>query len=143
MTVYEERVVTVAVLREILGLPASRPDGVCDLLVVPRERGEPVPDVMLHPWWLALGDWPELWRASPETGPQYLVMLRGLTPPYLIATVEVIDPTGWGAGEDAEPGLRLVPTCGTAAATAGLAGCRLDSDVAFGWVRPEDQYAFL
>ncbi|HXL95703.1 MAG TPA: hypothetical protein VN969_42830 [Streptosporangiaceae bacterium] len=144
MTISDNSSVTVAGLREILGLAPERPDGVRDLLAVPRSHGEPVPDIKTSPWQLALGDWPEAWRAEPGTGPRYLVMLRGLTAPYLIATVEDIDISRWGEDEDADPSRRLVPVRGTAyAAAAVLAGSRLETGVSFGWQHPEEQYAFL
>ncbi|MBV9445881.1 MAG: hypothetical protein JO345_08300 [Streptosporangiaceae bacterium] len=144
MSIPDDRAVTVPALRQTLGLPAERPDGIRDLLAVPRERGAPVPDVSADPWRLALGDWPETWRADPRTGPLYLVMLRGFAAPYLIATVEDIDPKRWGTEADADPARCVVPVRGTAfAATAILAGCRLDAEVMFGWEQPEEQYAFL
>jgi len=130
-------------LRQVLGLPASRPEGVRDLLVVARDRSAPVPHLPASPWRLALGDWPETWQEAPETGPQFLVMLRQLTAGYVIAVVEDIDPAGWGADGTADLQRRVVPVRGTAAATAQLAGCRLDTDLAFGWPLPEEQYTFL
>lgn len=135
--------VTVAGLRQALGLPAVRPDGVRDLLVVARDRVSPVPDPGVSPWLLALGDWPEAWRAQPSTGPRYLVMLRQLTTGYVIAAVEEIDSDGWGADTGADPQQRIVPVRSAAPANAWLAGSRLDTDVVFGWPLPEEQYAFL
>jgi hypothetical protein len=135
--------VPVPVVRAILGLPPVRPGTVRDLLVVARDRGTPVPDLTVSPWRLALGDWPETWREAPETGPRYLMMLRRLTTGYVIAAVADIDQAGWGADGNCDPQRRLVPTCGTAVATAQLAGCVLDTDVRFGWPLPEEQYAFL
>jgi hypothetical protein len=133
----------VAGLRQVLGLPASRPEGVRDLLVVARNRTAPVPDLSVTPWRLALGDWPETWQQAPETGPRFLVMLRRLTTGYVIAVVEDIDPAGWGVDGDADPQHRLVPVRGTATTTSQFAGYRLDTDVTFGWPLPEEQYAFL
>jgi hypothetical protein len=143
MNIPADWVITVTFLREFLGLPASRPEGVRDLLVVARDSSAPVPGLADGPWRLALGDWPEAWRAAPETGPRYLVMLRQLTTGYVIAVIEDIDPAGWAADGDSDPQHRLVPVRGTAAATAHLAGCVLDTDVTFGWPLPEEQYAFL
>jgi hypothetical protein len=139
----DDRVITVAFLREFLGLPAFRLDGVRDLLVVARDPGAPVPAIADRPWRLALGEWPESWRDAPETGPRYLVMLRGLTAPSFIATVEDIYTAGWGTDGDGELERRVVPVSGTAYATAFLAGCRLDADVTFGWPLPEEQFAFM
>jgi hypothetical protein len=143
MTIPDDLTVTVPEVRTILGLPASRPEGVRDLLVVARDRSAPVPDLAVSPWRLALGDWPEEWRAKPDTGPRYLMMLRQLTTGYVIAVVEDIDPAGWGTDEDADPQHRFVLVRGTAVATARLAGCCLDADLTFGWPLPEEQYAFL
>lgn len=143
MYIPDDRVITVAFLREFLSLPAERSDGTCDLVVVARDRGAPVPSVADGPWRLALGEWPEVWRDTPETGPRYLVMLRGLTAPYLIATIEDIDPGGWGADGAFEPERRLVPVRGTAYAASALAGCQLDADVTLGWPLPEERYAFM
>ena len=143
MTTPDDLTVTVPALRTTLGLPASRPEGVRDLLVVARDRSAPVPDLAVSPWRLALGDWPETWREAPETGPRYLVMLRQLTTGYVIAAVADIDPAGWGADGDSDPQHRLVPVSGIATATAQLADCVLDTDVRFGWPLPEEQYAFL
>jgi hypothetical protein len=143
MTVPDDLTVPVPVVRAILGLPPARPEGVRDLLVVARDRGTPVPDLAVSPWRLALGDWPETWREAPETGPRYLVMLRQLTTGYVIAAIADIDPAGWGTDGNSAPQHRLVPACGTAAATGQLAGCVLGTDVTFGWPLPEEQYAFL
>ena len=74
MNVPESRVISVSFLREFLGLPAARPDGVRDLLVIPRPSGAPLPG----PWRLALGHWPDTWRAAPSAAPRFLVVLDGL-----------------------------------------------------------------
>ena len=144
MNIPDDRVITVAFLREYLGLPAERPDGVRDLLVVPRSSGTPVPAAEPGAWQLALGDWPEAWRDAPETGPRYLVMLHGTAAPYFVALVEEVDPSGWGEDVDAAPGLREVPVGAVPCElTAWLAGCQLDTDVSFGWPLPEEQFAFM
>lgn len=139
MNVPDDRVITVAFLREFLGLPASRPDGVRDLLVIPRPGGTP----LAGPWQLALGDWPEEWRASPSAAPRFLVVLHGLAAPYFVAAISEIDPLRWGSDVDADPQLREVPVTSLPhRATSLLAGCRLDTDMTFGWQLPEEQYAF-
>lgn len=143
MTTPQDDIITITSLRQVLGLPAARPDGVRDLLAVARDRGAPVPSLALSPWRLALGDWPETWREEPETGPRFLVMLRQLTTGYIIAAIQDIDPAGWGADGNGDPQHRLVPVLGTASATARLAGCCLDTDLTFGWPLPEEQYAFM
>jgi hypothetical protein len=142
MTMPDDRVLTTSVLREILELPSERPDGVRELLVIPRGLGEPIPSP--DSWRLALGDWPEAWRASPGTGPRYLVMLRGAGSPYFIATVEDIEQDLWGSDSDSPPDQRVVPVRGTAyKKTAILAGAQLAAELTFGWDRREEQYAFL
>jgi hypothetical protein len=144
MTIPDNRTLTVTGLRQVLDLPATRPDGVRDLLVVGRDRGTPVPGAAERPWRLALGSWPETWRQAPETGPRYLVMLRQLTTGYVIATVEDIEPAGWAADQDTDPQHRIVPVSRTAYGKAAmLAGCHLDTNLTFGWPLPEEQYAFL
>ena len=71
-------------------------------------------------------------------------MLHGLTAPYFIVTVEDISRDRWGEDTGAPPGRRRVPVVGTAhAATAILAGCRLDCDLRFGWQLEEEQFAFV
>jgi hypothetical protein len=140
MIVPEDRVITVEFLREFLGLPGVRPDGVRDLLVIPREGGTS----LAGPWRLALGNWPETWRAQPETGPRYLVVLHGLTAPYFIAAIDEIDGVQWGTDSGGDPQHRDVPITGAPhSATSWLAGCLLDMDMTFGWSLPEEQYAFL
>jgi hypothetical protein len=137
-----DRAYTVPALRLFLGLPAERPDGVRDLLVVPREPGTPIPAA--GSWRLALGDWPDAWRTDPEASPRFLVMLHGLTEPFLIATVEEIDVLRWGEDDVSAPDRRVVPVIGTECqVTATVAGARLDCGVTFGWRNPEEQYAFL
>jgi hypothetical protein len=144
MTISDDRAVTVSGLREVLGLPPERPDGIRDLLAVPREPGTPVPVPGPGAWQLALGDWPEVWRAEPGTGPMFLVMLHGYASPFFVATVEHVDPARWGEDGGADPGHREVPVTGTVfAATAVVAGCQLDADLSFGWQYPEEQYTFL
>ena len=141
MTVPFDRMLTVPELRAILGLPRSRPDGVREVLAVPRPPGAPVPP--RDSWRLALGDWPEAWAAEPGTGPRYLVMLRGTVSPYFIATVEDIDASAWGLDGAGTGGSRVVPVRGTAhSVTALTAGCQLETDIRFGWQQPEEQFAF-
>lgn len=141
MSMSADRLITVAFLRNALGLAEERPDGVREILAVRRDLGAPVP--AWNSWRLALGDWPESWAADEGTGPRYLVMLRGEASPYFIATVEDINASSWGLDE-AVSGVRVVPVRGTAhQVTAMLAGCRLETDVRFGWQQPEEQYAFL
>jgi hypothetical protein len=128
-------------LRVALGLPSVRPPGVRDLLVVAREAGTPIPAA--GSWRLALGDWPDHWRAAPSVAPRLLVMLDGLAMPFFIATVESIDVSSWGTDLDALPDRRVVPVTGTECQiTAVVAGTQVDSDAEFGWACPEEQYAF-
>jgi hypothetical protein len=141
MTMHNDDALTIPALRRSLGLPAERPDGIRDLLAVPRDLGAPVPPP--DSWRLALGDWPELWRAEPASSPRFLVMLRGAASPYFIATIEDIDPGGWGLDVDADLSRRVVPVRGTAYAMAVLGGSLLAMDLTFGWDRPEERYAFL
>jgi hypothetical protein len=140
MTISDDRAVTVAGLREILGLPPQRPDGVRDLLAVPCEHGRPIPVA----WQLALGDWPEAWQAEPGTGPRYLVSLREYAGRFFIAAVTQVDAARWGEDGGGDPDRREVPVTGTDfGASAVVAGCLLDADISFGWPRPEERYAFL
>lgn len=141
MTIPDDRIITIPVLRESLGLPRERPGGIRDLLAVPRGPGEPVPRA--NGWRLALGDWPEIWKARPEQGPKFLVMLRGERHRFFIGTVEDIDPSGWAADAGRHPARRQVPVRGTTDATSELAGCQLQADLFFGWHRAEEQFAFL
>jgi hypothetical protein len=136
-----DRILTVPELRGHLGLPREPADGNRELLVVRRDLGEPVPAA--GSWRLALGDWPDAWRAEHGAGPRFLVMLHGTASPYFIATIEDIDAEDWGLDGDAEPDQRVVPVRGTAYATAELAGDQLELDLMFGWDRPEEQYAFM
>jgi hypothetical protein len=139
LNVPEDRVINIAFLREFLGLPISRPDGVRDLLVIPRKGGTP----LSGPWRLALGDWPGEWRSSPSSAPQFLVVLHGLTPPYFVAGIWEIDHHLWGSDVSGDRGLREVPMIPRPhEATSHLAGCELDTDMTFGWPLPEEQYAF-
>jgi hypothetical protein len=141
MTIPNDRAITIPVLRQALGLPRERPDGVRELLAVRRDLGAPVPPP--GSWRLALGDWPDAWRAEPGTGPVFLVMLRGTTSPYFIAAIEDIQPARWGADTGTDQQYRRVPVRGVATATSVLAGCTLHADLTFGWDRAEEQYAFL
>ena len=128
-------------LRVVLGLPSVRPPGARDLLVVAREVGTPIPAA--DSWRLALDDWPEAWSADPSAAPRLLVMLDGLAAPFFIATIETVDACAWGLDTDAPPDLRVVPVTGTKCQlTAVVAGARVDCESAFGWLRPEEQYAF-
>jgi hypothetical protein len=140
MNIPEDRLITVVFLREFLGLPAPRPDGVRDLLVIPCEGGTS----LAGPWRLALGHWPETWRAQPDAGPRYLVVLHGLSAPYFIAAIDEIDGARWGDDASGDPQRRDVPvTRAPHSATSWLAGCQLETDMTFGWPLPEEQYAFL
>lgn len=142
MTIPDDRIITVPVLRQVLGLPAERPDKVRDLLAVPCGLGDPIPP--RDSWRLALGDWPEIWHQSPGTGPVFLVMLEGAVSPYFVATVEEILPHRWGCDPESSPDRRVIPVRGTAyAATAKLAGCQVRTDLTFGWDHTEERYAFL
>jgi len=139
VNVPEDRAITVAFLREFLTLPISRPDGVRDLLVIPRPGGMP----LSGPWRLALGDWPDEWRSAPSSAPRFLVVLHGLTAPYFVAGIWEIDRQLWGSDASGERGLREVPVIPRPhEATSHLAGCEIDTDMMFGWPLPEEQYAF-
>jgi len=128
-------------LRVVLGLPSVRPPGARDLLVVARAAGTPVPAA--DSWRLALDDWPDVWRSSPSAAPRLLVMLDGLAAPFFIATIESIDACAWGLDAGAAPDRRVVPVTGTECQlTAVIAGAQVDCEPAFGWLRPEEQYAF-
>jgi hypothetical protein len=132
---------TVPELRRALGLPVVRPLSVRDLLVVARETGAPIPPA--DSWRLALGDWPDLWRSGPSVAPRFLVMLDGLAAPFFVATIETVDACAWGLDTDASPDCRVVPVTGTECqVTAVVAGAQVECDSSFGWVRPEEQYAF-
>jgi hypothetical protein len=140
LNVPDDGIISVPLLREFLGLPPQRPDDVRDLLLIPRPGGAP----LAGPWRLALGDWPETWRGAPGTGPRYLTVLHGLEAPYFIAAIWGIDQSGWGQDTPADPQLRAVPVISPPdPATSHLAGCRLDTDLRFGWPLPEEQYAFM
>lgn len=146
MTIPNGVALTVAALRTTLGLPPERPAGVRDVLAVPRTGTDAIPE---HPASrpsvaLALGDWPEAWLYAPETAPRYLVTLRGLASPYQIAGIWETDPLSWGLDLDAHPARRAVPVTGLAyIASATLAGQMLDTGLTFGWINPEEQFAFL
>jgi hypothetical protein len=129
--------VTVPELRRVLGLPSERPEFVRDLLAVERSSGVNGCGSLR----LALGDWPDAWRAEPSAAPRFLVVLHRL----VIAVVQVIDVSLWGSDVGASPDTRLVPVTGTVhAATAQLAGKRLDcADLSFAWPRSEEQFEFL
>jgi hypothetical protein len=135
--------VTIARLREELGVPRERPDGVRDVLAIPCADGEPLPDgPAARP--LALGDWPEDWRQNPASGPQYLVALRGLARPWRVAGVWETDPARWGDDAGADPKRRIVPLLAPAyVPSAALTGALLDAPLVFGWIDREEQYAFL
>ena len=139
MTIPPDRVITVTFLREFLGMPASRPDGVRDLLVIPRPGGTP----LSGPWQLALDGWPDEWRSSPSSAPRFLVVLHGLAAPYFVAGIWEIDRQLWGSDASGDRGLREVPVIPRPhEATSHLAGCEVDADMTFGWSLPEEQYAF-
>jgi hypothetical protein len=131
MTSPNDEAVSLADVRLRLGLPT---DGTGELLLVSRSHGDPIPPP--SQWRLALGDWPEQWRDDPETAPRFLVMLRE----NVIATIEDIDPSGWGF-DDANPTARVVPVRATAAATAEFGGRVLVADVTFGWNEPAERWA--
>jgi hypothetical protein len=133
-------------LRETLGLSAERPVDVRDIIAVPRTgTGAMLEEpASLPPVALALGDWPEAWLHAPETAPRYLVTLRGLASPYQISGVWDIDSLSWGLDTGARPSFRVVPVTALAyVASAALAGRMLDTGVTFGWLSPEEQFAFL
>ncbi len=137
-------VVTVPALREALGLPKQRPEGVRDLLGVLWEPPEPVTVAAVAARPLALGDWPEAWRADPASGPQFLIALRDQADPYLIARVFWVDGTRWGDHTGADPQHRQVPVSArTTLAAVRLAGRRVLAGVSFGWPQPEEHFAFL
>jgi hypothetical protein len=135
--------VTVAKLREILGVPRMRREYVRDVLAVPCGDGDPLPDGD-RARSLALDDLPEEWQANPDSGPQYLVVLRGLARPWRIAGVWETDPARWGEDAGADPQHRLVPLLTEAyIPSAVLTGALLDAPLVFGWLNREEQYAFL
>jgi hypothetical protein len=129
---HNDGAISLAGLRRHLGLPA---DSIGELLIVARGLSDPV--LPRDQWRLALGDWPEQWRTAPDTAPRFLVMLRR----QVIATIEDIDPGGWGL-DDAEPAARIVPVRGTADATGVLGGRALVVDLTFGWDEPDERWAF-
>lgn len=146
MTMPDAPPLAVPELRGILGLPAERPLGVRDLIAVPGNGTDAIPGdpALFPPVVLALGDWPERWRDVPESGPEFLVTLRGDTNPYRIADIWKTNPGSWGLDQDADPGHRTVPLLSLAYVTsATLAGRILDTGFTFGWLNPEEQFAFL
>jgi hypothetical protein len=135
--------VTIARLRLELGLPAERPSGIRDVLVIPCLGSEPGDDATTAGP-LALGDLPEEWRRSPATGPRYLVTVRGLANPWRVAGIWETDPARWGDDADAPPSRRLVPLRGAAYVLAAvLSGRAIEARLTFGWIAITDQYAFL
>jgi hypothetical protein len=136
-----EPVVTVQALRESLGLPPERPDGVRDVLAALSDAPAGSSSLMFR---LALGDWPEAWRADPPTGPQFLVTLLGHSDPFQIRDIYAIDATRWGDDTGADPQERLVPVAQLDdAASLRLRGSRLRTGLSFGWPEPEERFAFL
>lgn len=143
MTIPNGPVVTVSVLRETLGLPGARPDDTRDVLAVLCGDAE-LPDDDARAWPLALGRWPETWLRVPSIGPRYLIALRGLSSPYLIAGIWAIDPGRWGRDSSPNPSRREVPLHSPAyVAAAALTGRRLEAGLKFGWLHPEEQFAFV
>lgn len=135
--------VAVPALRQTLGLPPARPDGTRDLLAVLLGQAE-VPGDAITAWPLALGSWPEAWRRSPASGPAFLIALRGLARPYRIAGIWETDPARWGRDTAADPARREVPLRAPAyVAAAVLTGRPLEATLTFGWLNPEEQFAFL
>ena len=143
MTIPNGAVVTVTGLRETLGLPGERPDGVRDVLAIPCHDGQPPPEgSAAGP--LALGDLPETWQRDPASGPRFLVALRGLVSPYRIAGIWETDPARWGEDSGADPSRRTVPLLAPAYVPSAVLTRRLlGADLVFGWINPEEQYAFL
>jgi hypothetical protein len=135
--------VTVARVREVIGVPAAvRADGARDVLAVPAADGAPLPGEAAVR--LALGGWPEEWRDCPQSGPGFLVALRGTGRSWRIAGVWETDPARWGQDAGSGPRRRLVPLAGVALVpSAVLAGAVLDAPLVFGWPDPEERYAFL
>jgi hypothetical protein len=133
-------------LREILGLPNERPVGVRDVIAIPWTGTDPMPEnpAFLAPIGLPLGDWPEEWLDAPETAPKYLVTLRGPANPYRVAGIWESDPQSWSLDTDNHPRRRAVPVRALAyVASATLAGRTLDIGLTFGWLDPDEQFAFL
>lgn len=144
MPILNGPMITVSTLRETLGRPAERHDGVRDLLAVHRNESGLVPDGTTAAGPLALGDWPEAWQADPDCGPRFLIALRGVAVPYWIAGIWETDPARWGEDSGADPSRRAVPVLAPAyVASAVLAGRLLETDLTFGWLNPEEQFAFL
>jgi hypothetical protein len=136
-----EPVVTVQALRESLGLDPHRPDGVRDVVAALSDAQAGSRSLVLR---LALGDWPEAWRADPPTGPRFLVTLAGHADPYQIRDVYTIDATRWGDDTGADPQERLVPVSHLdEALSLQLRGSQLQTGLSFGWPLPEERFAFL
>jgi hypothetical protein len=143
MTIPNGPAVTIARLRQELGLPAERPVGTRDVLAIPCTGSEPGEDATTAGP-LALGDLPEEWRRDPASGPRYLITLRVLPPPYRVAGIWETDPARWGEDSSAPPSRRLVPLLAPAYVPAAvLAGRPIEAGLVFGWLSTEDQYAFL
>lgn len=144
MNIPNDPVVTVPVLRETLDLPAMRPEETRDVLAVLCGEDGAIPITADTTWPLALGRWPETWRRAPALGPRYLISLRGLASPFLITGIWETDPERWGHDSGADPSRRAVPLRSPAyVPAAALTGRRLKTDLTFGWLNPEEQYAFL
>lgn len=145
MIIPDSEVVTSTVLREALELPSSPPDTGHDVLAVLCGGDRtPIPLTADMRWPLALGRWPETWQQAPALGPKFLVSLRGLAGPYLITGIWETDPDRWGHDSGNDFSQREVPLRSPAyAAAAALAGRYLNLNLAFGWLHPEEQFAFL
>lgn len=144
MTIPNGRLVTVAHLRESLGLPPERPEGTRDLIAVPWEESLLIPQGADTAGPLALGDWPEAWQRDPRTGPRFLVTLRGPDSPCEISGIWETNPARWNEEVAADPVRRLVPLLTPAYVPSAIFVDRLlEIDLAFGWTRPEEKFAFL
>jgi hypothetical protein len=143
MTIPNGPVVTVPVLRETLGLPGVRLDGTRDVLAVLCGEAA-LPDDDARAWPLALGRWPETWLRMPSIGPRYMVALRGLANPYPIAGIWEVNPARWAREPSPDPSCREVPLRSPVyVAAAALTGRRLETGLTFGWLHPEEQFAFV
>jgi hypothetical protein len=135
--------VTAGALRQVLGLAPERPEGVRDVLAA-WCPARPVTPEMAAGRRLSLGDWPEAWRAGPESAPWILLALTGAAAPHLIAGVFTIDATKWGQDVGADPRYRQVPVLDACALGAAFLGGRhVVAGVRFGWPAPEENFAFL
>lgn len=135
--------ITTRELRQVLGLAPVRADGMRDVLAIACPA-RPVTPQAVSSQMLALGDWPDLWRAEPACGPGIVVTLGGDTGPHMITGVFRTDPAQWGQDTGADPHHRRVPVCWPYALGAVL----LDDlhvlvDVRFGWPSLEERFAFL